>query len=123
VTVSLRALNIREPTLASVAQCGDDRRPEDESINRELDRLYLTADSYLSELANKSGGHVLRADSLGSLPAAFAKIASELRTQYAIGYYPVDKKRDGTYRKIKVTTTRKNTSVRARPGYRAPRGE
>ncbi len=99
------------------------RREEDESMRGELDRLYLMADSYLIELANKSGGQVLRADTLGSLPAAFAKIAAELRTQYAIGYYPVDKKRDGTYRKIKVTTTRKNSSVRARPGYRAPRGE
>ncbi|HWN11615.1 MAG TPA: VWA domain-containing protein [Pyrinomonadaceae bacterium] len=99
------------------------RRAEDDMIRGELDRLYLMADSYLMDLANKSGGQLLRADTLGSLPAAFAKIAAELRTQYAIGYYPVDKKRDGTYRKIKVTTTRKNTSVRARPGYRRPRGE
>jgi len=97
------------------------RPHEDESIRGELDRIYLMADSYLLELANKSGGQVLRADTLGSLPAAFAKIAAELRTQYAIGYYPIDRKRDGSYRKIKVTTTRKNTSVRARPGYRAPR--
>lgn len=99
------------------------RPHEDESIRGELDRIYLMADSYLLELANKSGGQVLRADTLGSLPAAFAKIAAELRTQYAIGYYPIDRQRDGSYRKIKVTTTRKNTSVRARPGYRAPRGE
>jgi hypothetical protein len=98
------------------------RRSEDEGISRELDRLYLTADSYLVELASKSGGHLLRADTLGFLPAAFAKIAAELRTQYAIGYYPIDKKRDGAYRKIKVTSTRKNISVRARPGYRAPSG-
>ena len=29
-----------------------------------------------------------RADTLYSLPAAFARIAAELRTQYALGYYP-----------------------------------
>lgn len=98
------------------------RHPEEEAISRALDGLYLTADSYLTELASKSGGHLLRADTLGSLPAAFAKIAAELRTQYAIGYYPLDKKRDGAYRKIKVTSTRKNVSVRARPGYRTPSG-
>lgn len=97
-------------------------RAEDEAMRGMLDQLYLKADSYLLELANKSGGRLLRADTLGSLPDAFAKIAAELRTQYAIGYYPIDKKRDGTYRKIKVTTTRKNVSVRARPGYRAPAG-
>ena len=99
-----------------------DTRREDESLERMLDQLYLTADSYLLELANKSGGRVLRADTLQSLPDAFAKIAAELRTQYAIGYYPSDKSRDGSYRKIKVSTTRKNIAVRARPGYRAPSG-
>lgn len=95
---------------------------EGDSIDAMLDQLYLTADSYLNELANKSGGRLLRADTLGSLPDAFAQIAAELRTQYAIGYYPVNKTRDGQYRKIKVTTTRKNVVVRARPGYRAPSG-
>jgi Mg-chelatase subunit ChlD len=87
-----------------------------------IDQLYLTADSYLKELAEKSGGRVLRADTLGSLPDAFAKIAAELRTQYALGYYPTNKAHDGAYRKIKVSTTRKNAAVRARPGYRAPTG-
>ena len=101
---------------------GRDKPREGDSIDAMLDQLYLTADSYLAELANKSGGRVLRADTLGSLPDAFAKIASELRTQYAIGYYPVNKTRDGQYRKIKVTTTRKSVILRARPGYRAPSG-
>jgi len=97
-------------------------RRNDDSVNRMLDQYYLKADSYLIELANKSGGRLLRADTLGSLPDAFAKIAAELRTQYAIGYYPTNKTRDGQYRKIKVTTTRKGVVVRARPGYRAPSG-
>lgn len=95
---------------------------EGDSIDVMLDQLYLTADGYLNDLANKSGGRLLRADTLGSLPDAFAKIAAELRTQYAIGYYPVNKTRDGQYRKIKVSTTRKNAVIRARPGYRAPSG-
>jgi von Willebrand factor type A domain len=97
-------------------------RRRDDSIDFMLDSLYLKADSYLMELANKSGGRLLRADTLGSLPDAFAKIAAELRTQYAIGYYPTNKTRDGQYRKIKVTSTRKNIVLRARPGYRAPSG-
>jgi Mg-chelatase subunit ChlD len=95
---------------------------EGDSIDVMLDQLYLMADSYLAALADKSGGRLLRADTLGSLPDAFAKIAAELRTQYAIGYYPANKARDGQYRKIKVATTRKSVVVRARPGYRAPSG-
>jgi VWFA-related protein len=85
-----------------------------------LDALYLTADSYLKALADKSGGRLLRADKLDSLPAAFAQIAGELRTQYAIGYYPANKAKDNTYRRIKVTTKRKQVILRARPGYHAP---
>jgi Ca-activated chloride channel homolog len=92
---------------------------ETDSISAMLDREYLTADSYLLELAKRSGGRLLRADSISSLPDAFSKIAAELRTQYAISYYPSNKQRDGKYRKIKVSTMRKNVSIRARPGYLA----
>ncbi|HEV2883574.1 MAG TPA: VWA domain-containing protein [Pyrinomonadaceae bacterium] len=94
----------------------------DDSIDAMLDQLYLKADSYLNDLANKSGGRLVRADNLSSLPDAFAKIAAELRTQYAVGYYPTNKERDGKYRKIKVTSSRKDVIIRARPGYRAPIG-
>lgn len=88
-----------------------------DSISGMLDLAYLEADSYLKKLAEKSGGRLLRADTLGSLPDAFAQIAAELRTQYMIGYYPVNKDRDERYRQIKVATSRKNVAIRARPGY------
>jgi len=88
-----------------------------DSITATLDLAYSTADSYLSRLAEKSGGKLLRADTLVSLPDAFAKIAAELRTQYSLGYYPTKKERDDHYRKIKVGTTRKDVVIRARPGY------
>lgn len=95
------------------------RSSEDESIKAMLDMAYLTADGYLRALAEKSGGRLLRADTLKSLPDAFAQIAAELRTQYMLGYYPLNKERDERYRKIKVTTTRKHVAIRARPGYLA----
>lgn len=97
-------------------------RRADDSIGAMLDQLYMKADSYLEELANKSGGRLLRADTLGSLPDAFARIAAELRTQYSLGYYPTNAAHDGQYRRVKVNTTRKDVLVRARPGYRAPSG-
>ena len=95
------------------------RSTEDDSIKAMLDLAYLTADGYLKALAEKSGGRLLRADTLKSLPDAFAQIAAELRTQYMLGYYPLKKERDQSYRKIKVTTTRKRVAIRARPGYLA----
>jgi len=91
----------------------------DDSITAMLDMAYLKADSYLAKLAEKSGGRLLRADTLRSLPDAFSQIAAELRTQYLLGYYPINKERDQRYRSIRVTTARKNVAVRARPGYLA----
>lgn len=91
----------------------------DDSISGMLDLLYLTADSYLKQLADKSGGKLLRSDVVSSLPEAFAKIAAELRTQYLIGYYPIKKEWDDKYRRIKVTSKRKGVLVRSRPGYLA----
>ena len=55
------------------------------------------------EIADRSGGQLYRADTVASLPQAFAAIAAELRTQYLLGYYPTNKAHDGTYRTIKVT--------------------
>jgi VWFA-related protein len=98
---------------------GDPRR-NDDSIGLMLNGLYSIADMYLKELAAKSGGRLLRADTLDSLPDAFAKIAAELRTQYSVGYYPTNKARDGLYRQVKVVISRKAAIIRARPGYRAP---
>lgn len=118
-TKDARTKDPRESTSRTSSR-GIPRR--EDSVDQMLDQLYLTADNYLLGLANKSGGRLLRADTLVFLPDAFAKIAAELRTQYAIGYYPTNKTRDGLYRKIAVTTTRKNVVVRARPGYRAPSG-
>jgi hypothetical protein len=91
-------------------------RPDD-SISARLDAAYATADLYLKTLADRTGGQLMRADTLGSLPDAFARIAAELRTQYSIGYYPINKDRDERYRKIKVSTKRKDVVIRARPGY------
>ena len=107
------------------APTGPTRAPRrsDDSISLMLDGLYTTADSYLEKLAAQSGGRLLRADTLKSLPDAFAKIAAELRIQYSLGYYPTNRTHDGQYRRVKVVISRKAVTVRARPGYRAPSGD
>jgi hypothetical protein len=95
----------------------NERRGPDDEITRMLDMVYSRADDYLNALAEKSGGRLLRADTLAYLPEAFAQIAAELRTQYLLGYYPLNKEHDERYRRIKVATTRKDVMIRARPGY------
>ena len=104
----------------------DPTRPDNNRTNTNieamLDMAYSTADGYLRDLALITGGKLHYADTLGSLPLAFANIAAELRTQYLLGYYPTNTTRDGKFRKVKVRTSRKGTIVRARPGYRVPKG-
>ncbi len=83
--------------------------------------LYNDAVRYLRALTSHSGGRVYRAESTASLEEAFAQIAEELRRQYTLCYYPADEKRDGTFRRIKVTVGRAGAVVRARTGYRPAR--
>ncbi|MDX6696103.1 MAG: Ca-activated chloride channel [Blastocatellia bacterium] len=98
-----------------------DRQPSpNDTIKAELDALYDTADAYLNDLANETGGSLYRADALFYLGEAFSKIAGELRTQYSVGYYPPQATaRDGKYHKLHVKVSRKDVVVRARPGYRS----
>lgn len=80
---------------------------------------YARGQKYMQELADRSGGRLYTANSLTNLSYAFKQIAEELRHQYAIGYYPTNPKRDGSFRQIKVRVNETGLIVRARDGYRA----
>jgi hypothetical protein len=110
-------------TIPDPGQTGTTKtRQKNDTISGMMDNMYLMADSYLGQIAERTGGQVYRADDVGALPQAFAAIADELRTQYLLGYYPINREHDGAYRKIQVKTSRKDIAVRARPGYRARSG-
>ena len=85
-------------------------------------RLYNLARTEMADLARASGGKNFTAESLQEARAAFAAVANEIGTQYSLGYYPLNKDRDGKYRQIKVELRGvKDASVRAREGYFAPK--
>jgi VWFA-related protein len=94
-----------------------EKRPVD-TVGVMLDRLYTTADTYLQALADKSGGQLLQADTVGSLPDAFSEVANELRAQYLLGYAPSIKAHDDQYHTIKIVSSRPGMIIRARAGYR-----
>ena len=75
------------------------------------------------QLADHSGARFYEADTLGNLSRAYAEIASDLRKQYAISYYPTNTAEDGSYRRVKVhispSSQYQDVIVRARDGYRA----
>lgn len=78
---------------------------------------YRYASEYLAQLASRTGGRVHLATNYGNLVTAFAKIASELREFYSIGYYPKEGGQPGQARRIKVRVNRENLVVRARDTY------
>ncbi len=78
---------------------------------------YRFAEEFLEQLAQRTGGRTHLASTFGNLNAAFAKIASELREFYSIGYYPTTEGAPGSTRSIKVRVNQENVVVRARASY------
>jgi VWFA-related protein len=73
------------------------------------------------KLTDETGGRTIVVRSERNMEAAFDEISEELRSQYTIAYYSTNTARDGSYRKIKVDTTRpKDLDVLTRRGYYAP---
>lgn len=89
--------------------------PEEERLK--LDRAYRKADAYLQQLADSSGGVTEYADRLSDLKGALQRIATELRQQYLLGYYPSNTRRTRMARRINVEIPQGGFRVRARPAY------
>jgi Ca-activated chloride channel family protein len=60
------------------------------------------ARAFLEKLATETGGKAYFPNDVSELSGIAREIASELRTQYSIGYVPSNDRNDGTYRQIKV---------------------
>jgi Ca-activated chloride channel family protein len=98
----------------------------------------LAAERALEALTGETGGEVLKpklplgkngsrhdeeADdlSLKELDRAFDNLAEQLRTQYVLGFYSTNEKRDGAFRKLSVRIKKPGYVARARTGYYAPK--
>jgi len=79
-----------------------------------------SGDSVLRYFAEETGGRSFHPFQATDLEQSFADIANELRHQYFILYSPTDFALDGSFHKISVRTSVKNTLVRVRSGYYAP---
>jgi VWFA-related protein len=81
------------------------------------------SDSALRQMSEDTGGHVFHVDRKTTLQQAFEQLQDEMRSQYAIGYTPVNPAKDGTFRKIEIKTTNRDWKVQARKGYYAVKSE
>jgi VWFA-related protein len=91
------------------------------AISTDDSGLILRGDTALQQLADWTGGRAFFPYKTKDVKNSFAAIEDELRSQYAISYHPADFEADGRYRPIEITSVKKDTQVRARKGYYAPR--
>lgn len=76
----------------------------------------------LKNFADKSGGRFVETPGGPALREAFANIAEELGHQYTVAFRPVNRTRDGKWRKLDVKIAREDLIVRTRKAYKAPKG-
>ena len=80
----------------------------------------------LKRLAGATGGEAFFPARVEDVIRICRQIAGEIRAQYTLGYAPLNRKRDGAYRKIRVvarSAAGKTLKVRTRAGYFAPKDD
>jgi Ca-activated chloride channel family protein len=77
----------------------------------------------INQLAEESGGRAFFPYFLYDIPAAIEQISEDIHSQYTIGYFSTNEKRDGKWRRIQVKLEEKRNkdlkdyTVHARSGY------
>jgi VWFA-related protein len=67
----------------------------------------------LEKLTAATGGRLYRPTSFKDLERTYAEVADELRHQYTLYYSPLNTKRDGQFRRVRVETTNSTHQVSA----------
>ncbi|MDX6613243.1 MAG: hypothetical protein QOD75_2429 [Blastocatellia bacterium] len=88
-----------------------------ERVRERMMKKYAVSESYMKELADKTGGRFYRAAGLADVQQAFGAITQELGMQYSLGYYPKGSAKASGQRSIKVRVRQPNLVVRARDSY------
>ena len=77
----------------------------------------------LRKMSDETGGHVYKVDRKHTLDEVFKELQDEMRSQYSIGYTPLNDVKDGSYRHLEVRVANKDMKAQARKGYYAIRTE
>ncbi|MFN2481875.1 MAG: VWA domain-containing protein [Pyrinomonadaceae bacterium] len=85
-------------------------------------RVLDASERNLDALTSATGGRLYKPTAFAGLDRVYAEVAEELRSQYALYYTPLDKARDGRFRRVQVRLTDPALRVSSRVGYFAPRG-
>ncbi len=78
----------------------------------------LSGPNLLSQIAEQTGGRQFPVENLNDLPDIAAKIGTELRNQYVLGYIPTNREKDGRWRRLRVEVKPIRRMPRLRTHYR-----
>jgi Mg-chelatase subunit ChlD len=82
--------------------------------------ISLKGERLLSQLAEQTGGRAWFPLDRRRLAEAYATTAEDVQQRYLLTYTPKNQRRDGTLRRILITTTTPDLVIRARESYTAP---
>lgn len=88
---------------------------------REGLRVLDISEQNLAQLAQATGGRLYRPTTFDALESTYAEVADELRHQYALYFTPMNKARDGSFRRVRVETANPAYKPHTRVGYFAPK--
>ena len=78
------------------------------------------SENTLAQLTAATGGRLFKPVSFDALEATYAEVSEELRHQYALYYTPLNRTRDGGFRRVRVEATNPSYETHTRIGYFAP---
>ena len=84
-------------------------------------RVLEQAETNLDQIARATGARLYKPQSFHALDATYAEVAEELRHQFALYYTPLNKARDGSFRRVRVETVNPAYNSHTRIGYFAPK--
>jgi VWFA-related protein len=88
---------------------------------REAIRALDQSEHNLAQLAQATGGRLYKPQTFDALESTYAEVADELRHQYALYFTPINKARDGSFRRVRVETANPAYHPHTRVGYFAPK--
>jgi Ca-activated chloride channel homolog len=117
---TIKAAEKSNAAIYTIGVFSDDDRKNDKRMVRHSKKV-------LEELAEATGGQAYFPDSLSDVTPICEHVASEIRNQYTLGYYPTNAAKDGTFRQVRVDVIPPEHMgklvVRTRTGYYSPKAD
>ena len=79
--------------------------------------MFAAARDRLQILAQRTGGTLNTINHLEEMGRLYAAVAADLRTLYTVEYQPINTKRDGKWREVKIEVNNPDLISRTRQGY------